>query len=76
MPFATPHPLEDDAWRVSDALPGVAHFYGWSSDYDGHPKCGAAGLPAQRARQAADGDALCADCEGWYWLNVSMPWLA
>lgn len=73
MPFLTPRPLEDEAWRASGE---VAHFYGWSSDYDGQPKCGTMDLPAVRARPAAEGDALCPVCDAWYWHNVSMPWLA
>jgi hypothetical protein len=72
MPFPTPHPQEDDAWRVSET---VAHYYGWGNDWDGQPKCGAADLPAKAARQATASDPLCPDCEGWYALNVTMPWL-
>ncbi len=73
MPSVTPPPQEDDAWRVTGA---VAHFYGWASDWDGQPKCGAPDAPAKSARQATAGDALCPDCEAWYALDVTMPWLA
>ena len=73
MPFAIPRPLEDDAWL---AYYGVAHFYGWSTDFDGTPKCSTPDLPAAHARRAADDDLICRDCEGWYHFNVTMPWLA
>ena len=75
MPYATPRPMEDDAWRVHPDDPGTAHFYGWSPDFDGEPKC-QTGVPFEDCRRVDEGDTTCAACDAWYLLNVSMPWLA
>lgn len=66
MPFITPRPLEDDAWRTGDAAPGVAHCYGWDLDRDGRSKCWAR-IAIAGTRQATEDDVLCPDCEAWYW---------
>lgn len=65
----TPRPLEDDAWRTGDTAPGVAHFYGWEQDHDGHSKCWAS-TPLDGTRQASEDDVLCPDCEAWYWERI------
>jgi hypothetical protein len=69
MRFVTPKPLEDDAWRTSDAAPGVAHFFGWDGDDDGSSKCWA-NVATAGTRGAAEDDVLCPDCEAWYWERL------
>ena len=74
MRYAIPRPLDDDAWRVSDASPGIAHFFGWA-DGNRTSRCWAA-VPSDGTRQATEDDQLCPDCDGWYWQHVSASWLA
>jgi hypothetical protein len=69
MQFMTPRPLEDDAWRSGDTGPGVAHCYGWGTERDGRSKCWAS-VAVESTRQATEDDALCPDCETWYWERV------
>lgn len=71
MAYPTIRPLGDDAWRVSDASPGVAHYYGHAADFDGRSKCWA-DAPVAGTRPAADEDQLCPDCDSWYWQHASM----
>jgi len=75
MRYVTPRPRDDDAWRVSDATPGIAHFFGWADDEDRTSKCWA-DVPAAGTRRAAEDDQLCPDCDGWYWQHVTASWLA
>jgi hypothetical protein len=71
MAHATIRPLEDDAWRVGDASPGVAHWYGRAGEYDGRSKCWA-NAPVAGTRPAVDEDQLCPDCDSWYWQHASI----
>jgi len=72
MPYLTTHPPEDDAWRVGDRLPGVAHYFGVATEFNGRSKCWA-DAPADGTRRAAAEDRLCPDCDSWYWQHVSIP---
>jgi hypothetical protein len=71
MAYVTTRPFEDDAWRVGDTSPGVAHYYGRTPDFDGRSKCWA-NAPATGTRRAADEDQLCPDCDSWYWQHASI----
>ena len=75
MRYETLRQIDDDAWRVSDAAPGIAHFFGWARDEGRQSRCWA-DVPAEGTRPATEDDQLCPDCDGWYWQHVSASWLA
>ena len=75
MQYTVARPPAEDAWRVSEASPGIAHFFGWANDRDDQSMCWA-DVPVAGTRRAAGEDQICPDCDGWYWQHVSVSWLA